>query len=215
MKTTAIIPIKTNNERLPGKNTKLLGGNPLIQYIQESLLKANGIEQIYIYCSDRRICDYMLKGVEFLQRSEQLDLPTSNFTQIFESFMSEIDSDIYLYAHATAPFVSVNTINECISAVKSGKYDSAFCAVKIQDFLWQNGKPLNFDACNLPRSQDLKPIFRETSGVYAFTKDVFSKYRRRIGENPYIKEVSFKESVDINVSEDFDLAEIMLNVKEK
>ncbi len=214
MKTVAVIPIKMNNERFPGKNTKLLGGKPLLHYVQESLLASKGINEIYVYCSNHEVCDYLLPGVNFLQRSENLDLPTSNFTQIFESFVTEINSDIYVYAHATAPFVTVNTINKCIEVVKSGKYDSAFCASKIQDYLWQDNKPLNFDASNLPRSQDLKPIFRETSGVYVFTKEVFSNYRRRIGVRSYIKEVTFRESVDINNPEDFALAEIMLNVKE-
>ena len=32
MKTVAIMPIKLKNERLPGKNTKLLAGKPLLQY---------------------------------------------------------------------------------------------------------------------------------------------------------------------------------------
>ena len=214
MKTTAVIPIKLQNERLPGKNTKLLGDKPLIHYIQESLLASDGIDEIYTYCSNPEITEYLLSGVRFLKRDEILDLPTSNFTQIFSSFMSDVDSDIYVYAHATAPFVTVHTINECISVVKSGQNDSAFCSVKIQDYLWQDNKPLNFDACNLPRSQDIKPIYRETSGVYVFTKEVFQKYKRRIGENPYIKEVSFRESVDINNPEDFALAEVMLNVKE-
>lgn len=214
MKTVAVIPIKMNNERLPGKNTRLLGGLPLIHYIQKSLLCADGIDRIYTYCSDMKICDFLINGVEFLRRSDKLDLPTSNFTQIFESFMLDIDSDIYVYAHATAPFISVSTINECINAVMSGNYDSAFCAVKIQDFLWQNNKPLNFDPGNLPRSQDLQPIFRETSGVYVFKKEVFLNYRGRVGKKPYIKEVGFRESVDINNSDDFKLAEIMLNIKE-
>ena len=111
MKTTAIIPIKMNNERLPGKNTKLLGTKPLIHYIQESLLASTGIDQIYTYCSDPAISDFLLDGVNFLKRSEILDLPTSNFTQIFSSFMSEVDSEVYIYAHATAPFVSVKTLS--------------------------------------------------------------------------------------------------------
>lgn len=73
-----------------------------------------------------------------------------------------------------------------------------------------NGKPLNFDAANIPRSQDLEPIYRETSGVYVFKKEVFKKYRRRIGENPYIAEVSYREAIDINEVEDFDMAEKLL-----
>ena len=72
---------------------------------------------------------------------------------------------------------------------------------------------MNFDATNVPRTQDLEPIYQETSGVYVFTREVFEKCHRRIGLKPFIKEVSFKEAVDIDNPEDFDLAEIMVNIE--
>ena len=212
MKIVAVMPIKLFNERLPGKNIKLLGDKPLIKYELENLIKTEMLDSINVYCSEESICNYLPKGVNFLKRPQYLDLSTSNFSQIFEEFMKNVDADIYVYAHATAPFITVETMKECISAVKSGKYDSAFCAIKIQDYLWQDGSPLNFDATNIPRSQDLNVIYRETSGVYVFTKEVFIKQHRRIGLKPYIKEVSFKEAVDINNPEDFDLAKALLNI---
>ncbi|MBE5956551.1 MAG: acylneuraminate cytidylyltransferase family protein [Lachnospiraceae bacterium] len=212
MKIVAIMPIKLQNERLPGKNTKLLGDKPLLQYELIALTQTGLLDSINVYCSNESVCEYLPEGVNFIKRPDFLDLPTSNFSQIFENFINVVDADIYVFAHATAPFITVDTMKECIEAVKSGEYDSAFCAVKIQDFLWENGEPLNFDAENIPRSQDLNPIYRETSGVYVFTKEVFQKYHRRIGKKPYVKEVSFKEAVDINNPEDFDLAEALLNV---
>lgn len=211
MKIVAIMPIKLNNERLPGKNIKDLGGKPLLHYQLEELLRVKSIDEIYVYCSDKTICNYLPEGVNFLQRDKELDLPTSNFNQIFESFMEQIDADIYVYAHATAPFVTSDTTEICIEKVKSGEYDSAFTATVIQDYLWMDGKPMNFDAKNLPRSQDLKPIYRETSGVYVYTKEQYIKNHRRIGNVPYIKTVSFKEAIDINNPEDFELAKIMCN----
>ncbi len=36
MKTVAMMPIKLHNERLPGKNTMILGGKPLLQYVHIS-----------------------------------------------------------------------------------------------------------------------------------------------------------------------------------
>ena len=212
MKITSIMPIKLKNERLPGKNTKLLGGKPLLHYELENLLKTGLLDVVYVYCSSEEIIDYLPEGVTFLKRPEYLDLPTSNFSQIFTNFMASVDSDIYVYAHATAPFITVDTMKQCIEAVVSGKYDSAFCATKIQDYLWKDGEPLNFDATNVPRSQDLDPIYRETSGVYVYTKDVFAKHHRRIGMKPFVKEVSFKEAVDINNPEDFALAEALLGI---
>ena len=212
MKTVAIMPIKLNNERLPGKNTMNLGGKPLLQHQLLAIQQTGLADEIYVYCSDEAVCPYLPADIHFLKLAAELDLPTSNFTQIFSAFSSTVPADIYVYVHATAPFVTQKTMKECIQAVKSGKYDSAFCAVKIQDFLWKNGDPLNFDAANVPRSQDLEPIYRETSGVYVFTREVFESCHRRIGIRPFIKEVSFKEAVDINNPEDFRLAEAMVNV---
>lgn len=211
MKTVAIMPLKLKNERCPGKNTRILGKKPLLQYELDSLKATRLCDTINVYCSDEAVLPFLPQGVTFIQRPTALDLPTSNFSQIFESFMNTVDADIYVYAHATAPFITIKTMEECIKAVQSGVYDSAFCAVKLQDYLWKDGKPLNFDASNLPRTQDLEPIYQETSGVYVFTKEVFQKYHRRVGVNPFIKEVSFKEAVDIDNPEDFTLAEIMVN----
>lgn len=208
-KIIAIVPIKMNNERLPGKNIKLLQGKPLIHYVQENLLAIDQIDERYIFCSNDDIQNFLLPGISYLKRPCYLDEPTSNFTQIFSEFMQRIAADIYVYAHATAPFINAVTTRECIEKVLSGEHDSSFCAVKIQDFLWSANKPLNFDAENLPRSQDLPVFYRETSGVYVFRKEVFEKYHRRVGQNPFIKEVTYREAVDINTAEDFELAELM------
>lgn len=212
MKVVAIMPIKLKNERCPGKNTRMLGEKPLLQYELDNLKLTELCSEINVYCSDEAVVPFLPEGVNFLKRPKELDLPTSNFTQIFSMFMNEKDADIYVYAHATAPFITVETMTQCIEAVKSGEYDSAFCAVKLQDYLWLDGQPLNFVATNLPRTQDLKPIYQETSGVYVFTKEVFEQYKRRIGIKPFIKEVTFKEAIDIDNPEDFDLAEVMFNV---
>lgn len=209
-KIVAIMPIKMNNERLPGKNTKLLGKKPLLQYQLEMLIKLEYIDNIYVFCSNPEIKAFLPEGVQLLKRDEKLDLSTSNFSEIFTSFMELVDSDIYVYAHATAPYVTYETAKECIEAVCGNEFDSAFCAVKIQDFLWKDNKPLNFSADKLPRSQDIAPIWRETSGVYVFEKKVFTHMHRRIGNIPYLKEVSFREAIDINTAEDFDLAKVFL-----
>jgi CMP-N-acetylneuraminic acid synthetase len=210
MTISAIMPIKLHNERLPGKNTKQLGNKPLLQHQLDALKECGLCDSITVFCSDGAIVPFLPGGIEFLKRSPTLDLPSSNFTQIFDAFCSLVVADIYVYAHATAPFITVETIQECVHAVLSGQYDSAFCATKIQDFLWRNGTPLNFDAKNVPRSQDLEPIYRETSGVYVFSRSVFEEFHQRVGIKPYIREVSYKEAVDINTPADFKLAEIFL-----
>lgn len=212
MKVTAMVPIKLNNERLPGKNIKLLGNKPLISYMLSTLDNIKQIDDIYVYCSDERIKEYLVGRVKFLKRPKKFDSKETHFAHIFESFYSNIISDIYVVAHVTAPFIRKSTIIECIDKVKNEDFDSAFTATKIQEFLWKDdGRALNFNPFDIPRSQDLPIVYKETTGLYVIEKSLFDSYKVRIGNKPYIKEVGLRESVDINCAQDFKFAEVLLD----
>lgn len=78
-------------------------------------------------------------------------------------------------------------------------------------FLWKDNKPFNYELDNIPRTQDLPPIYEETSGFYIYEKDVINKYNRRIGQHPYIVEVGEIEGIDIDELEDFMIADAIFN----
>lgn len=211
MKTVAFIPIKLNNERTPGKNIRPFSdGTPLIFFVQEKLkkLKEEGIiDEIYCFCSNDEIVKYLLDEVELLKRPESLDSKETLGRQIYGSFVDMVEADVYVLAHATSPFVSVDHMRECIRRVQSGENDSAFCAKKIQNFLWEDGKPLNFELSNPIRTQDMKPIYMELSSPYVFTKEGWRLYHSRSGKTPYICETTEIEAIDIDYPEDFVLAD--------
>ncbi len=207
---TAFMPIKLNNQRTPGKNTKKFDdGTALLQLPLLTALKAKNegiLDRIIVYCSNESIKEYLPEGVEYLKRPEWLDEQTTKSGDIIGSFLDTVESDIYVMYHATSPFITKEHLAECINAVKSGKYDSAFAAKKLQNFMWFDGKPLNFKLDNAPRTQDMKPYYCELSSPYVFTKKVFDTYHGRTGENPYICECSEVEAIDIDYPEDFALA---------
>lgn len=213
MKTVAFIPVKLNNERNPGKNTKRFkDGTPLIYFVQKALVELKEkkfIDKIYVFCSNDRIKPYLLDGVELLKRPECLDRNETKGTQIYQSFIDMVDADVYVLAHATSPFVTSEHIEMCVRNVQSGEYDSAFCAKKIQNFLWEDNRPLNFELNNPLRTQDMKPIYMELSTPYVFTWETFKKYHSRSGVKPYICECSEIEAIDIDYPEDFDLADVV------
>ena len=214
MKTVALLPIKLNNQRVPGKNIKEFSdGTPLIHLIQKACLKAKKVDEIYVYCSNSHIKDYILPGVRYLERPEFLDGDGANSNDIIREFIKTVDADVYVETHATGPFTKSESIDACVDAVASGEYDSAFLAKRIQEFLWQNGVAMNFDIQNFPRTQDLVPIYSETPGAYVFTRETFEKYDRRVGIKPYIHEVSEIESRDIDYKEDFDIADAIYSYK--
>lgn len=208
MKTVAFVPIKLNNQRTPGKNTKRFDdGTALITVFLKTLVKCNEIDELYVFCSNESIKEYLVPGVKFLKRPEFLDTQEATPQDIISEFMKLVDADIYAVCHCTSPFVSIEHINKCFSSVKEGQYDSAFTGEKIQKLLWNTeNKPINFKAENVPRTQDLNPIYSEVSAAYVFKKEVFTKYKRRIGINPLIVEVNGIECVDIDYPEDFAIA---------
>lgn len=208
MKVVCLLPIKLNNQRVPGKNIKKFSdGTPLMKLIQRTCLASELIGVTYIYCSNPEIQDYIEEGIEFLRRPDFLDGDSVNSNDIIREFMKEIDADIYVETHATGPFTTHESIDACIKAVESQEYDSAFLARKLQEFLWQNGTAMNFDIQNFPRTQDLVPVYSEAPGAYVFSKETFINYGRRVGVKPYIHEVSEIESRDIDYPEDFDIAD--------
>lgn len=209
MKTVACIPIKMNNERTPGKNTKrFYNGKCILEIIQETLVQVHGLDEVYVFCSDEAIKEYIVNGVKFLKRPEFLDTKTATPNDIIKEFMKRVDADIYMVSHATSPFVLREHFEECIEAVTKRNFDSSFTAEKIQKLLWtKDNKPFNFDPENVPRTQDLEPIFDEVSAAYVFTKETFLKYNRRIGINPHLTIVSGVECVDIDYPEDLQIAE--------
>lgn len=212
MKIAAIVPMKLNNRRLPQKNTKPFhNGKPLCYYILSTLLKIEEISEVYVYCSNPEIQEYLPVGVKYLQRSESLDQDTTKMNEVLECFAEEISADIYVMTHTTAPFVSADSIKKGIRAVKENGYDSAFAVKKLQDFLWKDGRPFNYQLDQIPRTQDLPALYEETSGFYIYESDVITKLKRRIGNNPYMVEVSEIESIDIDEAEDFEIADAIFN----
>lgn len=207
MKTVALIPIKMESKRIPQKNIKpFFDGTPLMSFIQQACLDSGVIDETYIYCSNDDVIPYVLPGVKYLNRPKYLDGDDINANDFIREFMESVDGDIYVNAHTTSPFAKPSTIAELVNKVASREYDSAFCVETIRTFMWENGKPINFDPDHFPRTQDLPQIFAETSIAYVFRKETFQRFNRRLGERPYIKEVGRIEAMDIDYPEDFEIA---------
>lgn len=210
MKTVAFVPIRLNSKRVVGKNLKLLGGKPLLCHVLDTLSKVKGVDEVYVYCSQESIIDYLPQGVKFLKRPEFLDRDETLGKEIYEEFTKTVDADVYILAHTTSPFLKISTFENALNKIKEEGYDSAFSAEKIQTFTWYKGKPLNYDLKEIPRTQTIEPVYVETSAFFMFKRDVWKVHHQRIGFNPYMALVDKIEGVDIDWPEDFEFAERIL-----
>ena len=210
MKRVAFVPIRLNSQRVEGKNLRELGSRPLLVYILESLAAAKNIDQVYVYCSNPAIQEYLPEGVRFLQRDERLDSNTTLGRDIYDAFTREVDADIYILAHTTSPFIRTATIEDALQKVENEGYDSAFSAKQEQSFAWYEGKPLNYSLSHIPRTQDLEAVYIETSAFFIFRREVWCEQHRRIGDRPYMAVTDRIESIDIDTEDDLRLAEAVV-----
>lgn len=213
MKVVAFVPIKLNSQRVPGKNLLPLAGHPLCWHITNTLLHAKGIDEVYVYCSEDRVTQYLPSGVIYKKRDARLDGNLVKGFDIYSSFIQEVEADVYVLAHTTSPFIKKSSIENALGHVLSGEHDSAFSAQRIQTFAWYQGKPLNYDIHDVPRTQDIEPVWIETSAFFIFRKEVFSQHKRRIGFTPYLQEVNGLEAIDIDEKDDYKQACILAKVE--
>lgn len=214
MKIAAVVPMKLNNQRLPQKNIKsFTNGDPLCTYILNTLKTIELIDHTYVYCSDDSICKYLPEDIVFQKRRKEFDSETTKMNEILKAFAQEVDADVYVMTHTTAPFIKASSIEKGIRAVSGGKYDSAFAVKPLQDFIWKDGKPFNYDIENIPRTQDLEPLYMETSGFYIYRREVILTQCSRIGRQPKMVEVDEMEAIDIDEWEDFMMADAVFNYK--
>ena len=213
MKVVAFVPIRLNSKRVVGKNLKMLGDKPLLQYILDTLVDTAAIDEVYVYCSSEEIKPLLPQGVKFLKRDESLDRDETLGQEIYDAFTKDVDADVYILAHTTSPFIKAETIENAVKQVTEGGYDSAFSAQKVQTFAWYKGAPLNYVLKQIPRTQTIEPVYFETSAFYIFRKELWTVAHQRIGENPYMAIVDPIEGIDIDKPQDFEFAARVLTDK--
>jgi phosphoglycolate phosphatase-like HAD superfamily hydrolase/CMP-N-acetylneuraminic acid synthetase len=211
MKVSAIVPIKLKSRRLPNKNFLMLGGKPLASYIFETLLSTPEIQEVYCYTSQPQIISLLPDGVKLLVRPSRLDGDDVKANELFDYAVKNIDTDILVIAQVPGPFITAKSISNGVNAVTSGKYDSSFSVQRVQTYCWHAGKTVNYSPNDMDQTQNLEPVYAETSGFYAFKRDDYLRTNTRINGKPFLVEVSDREAVDIDNPKDFALATQLLD----
>lgn len=214
-KIIALMPLKANSSRVPGKNFKPLEGKPLFRWMLDKLLASEHIDQVIINTDAQAELEQagLPDSPKLLIRDRKPALRGDEVSMnlVLQDDIDNTEADTYLMTHTTNPFISLNTINEAIEAFNSDSdSDSLFTVNRMQTrFYDKTCKAINHDPDNLIPTQDLEPWFEENSCMYLFTKQSFKNTSARIGERPMMFETNKLESVDIDEPQDWQLAEAL------
>ena len=210
----ALLPMKANSSRVPGKNFRDFCGKPLFRWVLDSLLKVAEIDAIIINtdAKDILIDNGLIESdrVIIRQRPAEICGDDVSMNLVIDDDVKNVKADIYLMTHTTNPLLSCETITLALEEFKSqlegATADSLFTVNKIQTRFYRgDGTAINHDPENLIPTQNLDPWYEENSNLYLFTSDSFAKTRARIGLHPAMLVTPLKESVDIDTPEDWDM----------
>lgn len=215
----ALLPLKAHSERIPSKNFRDLRGKPLFRWVLDTLLSVPDIRRVVIDTDARE--KILAGGVEpsarvvLRDRREELRGDGVSMNRILADAVRAEPADVYLQTHATAPLLSAGTIGRAIrryrEVVARGEGDSLIGVLKHQKFFYRSdGSAVGHDPVDLPRTQDLDPLFEDAGSLYLFSAESFSKRQSRIGKKPTLFEVPKLEAIDIDDQDDWRLAEALL-----
>ena len=79
---------------------------------------------------------------------------------------------------------------------------------KIQKFIWNGGEPLNYDRSvkKWPRTQTINPLWEINSGAFLAPKAIYEDSLDRIGDKPYLFQLSDEIAFDIDWLPNFKMA---------
>ncbi|AIG30049.1 acylneuraminate cytidylyltransferase [Flavobacterium psychrophilum] len=213
-KTIVIIPARGNSKRLPGKNTRLLGGIPLLAHSIKYAQQFSFIKDIYVTTDNLEIKNIALQfGAQVIDRPAEISgdfEPTvSALKHVIASLPNDVENVILL--QPTNPLRPLSLLAEAFQIYLNSDSDSLFTVSRNQNKLGkivqEKFQPFNYKIGQ--RSQDLEPLFYE-NGLLYITKASLIRNDIIISNQAFPLEVNhIFAKVDIDTQEDFDYAEYL------
>lgn len=187
METIAIIPARSGSKRLPGKNTKIFCGKPLIAYSIIEAKKSKLIDGVIVTSDSDEILAIAEKyGAITIKRPDEFAQDSSRMIDTVKHVIEYLGyKAIIVLLQPTSPLRTVKDIDKCIRLYSTECFDSVISV------------------------KELSPhAFYPNGAVYVFTDKIWCHSMGLI----LMKD---EESVDINTEIDFKTAEMIMNDRNK
>lgn len=218
MKITAVIPVRKGSQRVKDKNLRPFAGTTLLDNKIQMLLKVPEIDEIVVNTNSEAAIEFVeleYEGtkVRAQRREDYYASSQCSGSEFFKHLGEVTDTDIFIYAPCTSPFVKPETVSACIKKflenLEKNDYDCVSTVSSIKEFMWLDGKAINYDPLNAPNSQNLPDVVALNFGTTVVSKENLIKNRNIIGKKPDFIITSDIEAIDIDTPLDFYIAEQM------
>lgn len=207
-----LIPVRAGSVRVKNKNIKPFADSNLLTIKVEQMKRIKGIDGVIVNSNSDEMLEIAAGlGAEAVKRDEYFASSTVCMNEVYKNMAENSDCDTIIFADATNPLIKDETIEHCIKAYFENldEYDSLTTVNEIKQFMWQDGKPINYDAANKPKSQDLPDIVALNHAISIIPRKLMIEKMDIIGYKPNLFKINSVEATDIDNEIDFEFAEFM------
>ncbi len=212
----ALIPVRAGSLRVKNKNIRPFADSSLLEIKIKQLLSIKEIDGVVVNSNSDQMLDIAKSlGAEIVKRDEYYATSEVSPNELYVNIAENFSADIMVFANATNPIISNESIKKCIEIYRNlpEGYDSVNTVNDVKEFLWLDGKAINYNPDKKPRSQDLPNIVSINHAVNILDRELMIKRRDIFGFKPYLYTISKEEAIDIDDNLDFEFAEFVYRNK--
>ena len=226
----AVIAARGGSEELPGKNLKLLGGLPLVAYTMLAAKQAKTLDRVILSTDSPEIAEvgkrYHVEA-PFLRPAE-LATDEAPMAPVLAHAVGWAEKnqgkpvDIVVLLQPTSPLRQARHIDEGVRLLLDTGAESAVGVCKARHnpyWMWviRNGnvERLFPEGSKFCRRQDLPDVYQVNGAFYASRRDVIMERGQVLGEKLRGLFMTEEDSIDIDTSLDFMLAETILKSRRR
>lgn len=224
-KLLALIPARAGSERLPGKNTALIAGKPLITWSVKAALESKYVDRVIVSTEDdNTVTLARLAGAEVpFKRPDCLATSSTSTMTVIKHALDKLEFEGYsveylLLLQPTSPLRNSTHIDNAIDCFLSNQADSVIGVTEVDhptEWTGEVSENLSMESfldldLNLP-SQDFPKRYRINGAIYlASVSRLIQKNSFLISTGTYAFIMDEVASIDIDTELDFILAETLL-----
>ncbi len=228
MRAAAIITARGGSKRIPRKNIREFCGKPILAYSIEAAIESGIFDTVMVSTDDEEIADIARKyGAEVpFMRSEKNanDFAATNdvVKEVLDQYAKMGECfDIACCIYPTAPLLTADKLKKAVELLEENQADSVVPVVRFgfppQRCVVKDGGLIKFKWPEYmqSRSQDLQPYYHDAGQFYCLRTESFLAENRLFMKRTVPLELSEMEVQDIDNEEDWKIAELKYEMRNR
>lgn len=220
-----VVPARGGSKGIPGKNIKLLNGQPLLAYTVAAAQASDVIDDLVVSTDSEEIASVArslgipvpwLRPVDLARDDSPSNAAVIHALDEWAKSHGG-DPDWVVLLQPTSPFRRGHHIRTALSELVAGRADSAVGVVRVKhhpawSFTKQEDGTLRpvLASVAVTRRQDLQEVLGLNGALYAFPPSRLRKEGKTMGDRCMPLVMSALESLDIDTMEDWSLCQAIL-----